>query len=307
MNAELHQFMRYLLYERNASSNTVDAYSNDLHQFYTFLSGGYEDERASGDADDDIAIDRITSDDIRSFIGFCFDSGFEKKSITRKIAALKSFFKYLYNNDIIRMNPAAAILFPKVEKKIPRFLYSEQVERVLTFPLKTFIDYRDRALLEVFYASGCRVSELSSADCVDAGLSKKTLRVFGKGAEERIAFLTGSSVQAISQYLGERAKKFNTITAPLFVNNNGGRLTVRGMFNIVVRRAGAAGIIIKVTPHTFRHSFATELLNNGADIRAVQEMLGHKNLSTTQIYTHTTKQRLQQVYNKYHPHSGGAE
>jgi site-specific recombinase XerD len=160
-------------------------------------------------------------------------------------------------------------------------------------------------MLEVFYSTGARVSELADADIDDIDFDNGTLRVTGKGSKERIVFLTDGSIRWIQQYFNERKKKFGSLTKPLFVNNNGGRLTVRGISFILEGRARATGIIGRISPHVLRHSFATELLNRGADIRAVQEMLGHKNLSTTQIYTHTTKERLKRIYEQYHPHAGG--
>ena len=308
MTGGIDLFMRYLEVERNASPRTIDSYNRDLMQFYRFLAGEKPDgedpppDPPAVEADIDLSL--ISTDDIREFMGSCFDRGLKKSSIRRKVASIKSFFKYLYNHDHIDHNPARRVLFPKAERNLPRFLYFEQVKQMLDFPLESFIDFRDMALLEVFYSSGVRVSELVSADIADFSPEKGRLKVRGKGSVERVAFLTEESGRRVRRYLEERRVKFGCLSEPLFVNNKGGRLTVRGAFHIVSGRARKASIVLKVSPHTFRHSFATELLNRGADIRAVQEMLGHRNISTTQIYTHTTRERLKAAYDRYHPHSG---
>ena len=305
---EIDHFMNYLHVEKNVSPRTVESYNKDLIQFYHFLlkavaSGSEAYEITASVRNDDVDISSITERDIRSFVEYCYDSSLKRKSIARKIASLKSFFKFLYNNDIIHNNPAHAILYPKKEKHLPTFLFYDQIKDLLDFETRTFLDYRDRALLETFYSSGCRVSELSGAMIADLDLEKGRLKVTGKGAEERIVFLTSSSLTALVAYLKEREKKFQVCQGSLFVNNRGRGISDRGIFDIVVKRSKRAGIFSRVSPHTLRHSFATEMLNEGADIRAVQEMLGHKNISTTQIYTHTTRERLRDVYRQFHPHS----
>jgi integrase/recombinase XerC len=291
---EIDRFLEYLRFERNAPEKTVRAYSTDLMQLYGFL--------AEEGGNDEVPLSSVTVDDLRAFIGHCHDIGMKKSSISRKIAAVKSFYKYLVNDGTLGASPASGLHFPRKEKKLPRFLYIEQVEKILAFPLEDFLDYRDRALLETFYSSGARVSELASADFNGYEPAGGALRVMGKGSVERIVFLTGSAVESIDAYMAERRKKFKSADGPLFVNARGGRISVRGIFDVVVRRSRESGVLVKVSPHTFRHSFATELLNRGADIRAVQEMLGHRSLSTTQVYTHTTKSRLQKLYRRCHPH-----
>jgi integrase/recombinase XerC len=309
---EIDLFMEHLLYERNASPQTARAYNEDLMQFYRFLLGDYGGtagkdyyETGADVRDGDVPVGSIGAEDLRSFIGYCHDRGLEKSSIKRKVAVLKSFFKYLYNNFHVTLNPARGISFPRGGRRLPSFLYLEQVEQMLIFPLEKFADFRDRAILETFYSTGARVSELAAADTGDLERRSGILRVMGKGARERGVFLTEGALKALAEYLAERGKKFGRAEGPLFVNNRGGRITERGIFNIVVKRAREAGLLRKVSPHTLRHSFATELMNRGADIRAVQEMLGHSSLSTTQVYTHTTKDRLKKVYRKFHPHAGG--
>ena len=305
---EIDHFMSYLQNEQNASSKTLEAYSRDLMQFSRFLCGEsearYEDyEITPGSRGDDVPVREITETDIRAFVEYTYDRGLTRSSIERKIAALKSFFSFLLNRDIIEKDPSRKVHYPKREKRLPGFLYLNQIEELLDFTCTGFLDYRDRALLETFYSSGCRVSELAFALTEDFDDESARLKVRGKGGDERIVFLTGPAVAAIREYLHHREARFGPAGARLFVNNRGKGISPRGIFSIVVKRSKAAGIFSRVSPHVLRHSFATEMLSRGADIRAVQEMLGHKNLSTTQIYTHTTRERLKRVYEQFHPHS----
>jgi len=310
MTAEIDHFLSYLANEKNSSEKTRESYGRDLLQFYRFLCGdcGKDIREKYGVRavveNDDIPVDRIGTDDITAFIEFLYDEGRKRSSIERKIATLRSFFGFLFNRGFIGTNPAARVGYPKKESRLPKFLHLNQIERLLDFELKGFIDFRDRAILETFYSTGARVSELCLADMADLDFDSGRLKVYGKGADERIVFLTAGTIDAIRGYLAERIKKFGSVSDPLFINNRGGRITVRGVYDIVAGRAREAGLVGRVSPHSLRHSFATELLNQGADIRAVQEMLGHKHLSTTQVYTHTTQARLRKVFEKYHPHSG---
>jgi site-specific recombinase XerD len=311
MNPEIDQFMGYLRNEHNASLHTIEAYSRDLKQFNRFLCGDTGDEifdryevRARVEKEDAV-VASISGEDITAFIEYSYDCGLKRSSIERRIASLKSFFNFLYNRGYIQKNPGVKVGYPKRESRLPRFLHLNQMESVFDFPLKTFIDFRDRAILEAFYSTGSRVSELCLADVVDVDFSSGRLKVMGKGSVERIVFLTEGTACMIRTYLLERKKKFGSADGPLFVNNRGKRITTRAVYDIVVKRARAAGLMDRISPHTLRHSFATELLDRGADIRAVQEMLGHKNLTTTQVYTHTTKERLKKVFEAFHPHASG--
>ncbi|MBP7738214.1 MAG: tyrosine-type recombinase/integrase [Spirochaetes bacterium] len=311
MTAEIEQFMQYLGSEKNSSAKTLEAYNRDLQRFYLFLCGDSGDgarekyEVRAAVVDDDVPILSITAEDITAFIEYSYDLGMKRSSIERRIATIRSFFTFLYNKSYIEKNPAVKIGYPKKESRLPKFLHLNQIEDLLDFDLATFIDFRDRAVLEAFYSTGARVAELCAADVADIDFESKRLKVTGKGAEDRIVFITEGTAAMLKRYFAERIRKFGALGEPLFINNRGGRITVRGVYDIVVKRARAAGILERVSPHTLRHSFATELLDRGADIRAVQEMLGHKNLSTTQVYTHTTKERLRKVFEKFHPHSGG--
>lgn len=294
MDHYIDKFMQYLIAEKNASPLTVESYGKDLHQFIEFLESVEQFP---------VTIATITSEHIRDFIDYCFEQGNELSTIGRKVATLKSFFKYLEFHNYIENNPAREIQYSKQNKFLPTFLTFDQIQKLTSFQCNTFSDYRDKALLEVFYSTGARVSEIAGANVEDCDCISKRLKVLGKGSKERIVFLNETAIVSLQKYFDERKKKFGTITQPLFVNNNGKRLTTRGIFFIIEKRATMAQLWKSVTPHVLRHSFATELLNRGADIKAVQDMLGHASISTTQKYTHTTTQRLKELYMKYHPHA----
>ncbi len=306
MEPEIDLFMTYLVAEKNNSPETLKAYNTDLIQFYRFLCG---DNISKNVPDygmvirDHVESKDITADDIRSFLEYIYDQNLKKSSIERKIASIKSFFKFLHSRNYISINPAQKIHYPRREKKLPRSLKLSDVDRILNFECDEFSDYRDMALLETFYATGCRVGELSGTDITHLDLESMRLRVTGKGKVDRITFLTPSACSALKHYLKFRSMVTGENEKALFVNYRGGRITTRGIYDIVIKRTRNAGVTSHVSPHTLRHTFATEVLNGGADIRAVQEMLGHQSLSTTQIYTHTTRDRLKKIYSDYHPHA----
>jgi len=305
----IDSFLDHISFEKNYSANTVVHYRKDLLQLVDFLTGNIKSEfKDYYELDCTICgsepvISTVSISDMRSFLEYCFDRGLKKSTLERKIAVLKSFFSYLHKNEIIQDNTAKKLTFPRKDKKLPKFLYLKEYDTLVDFEHDDFFDLRDKTILSLFYSTGARISELTDALISDLDLSSKRLKVKGKGSIERILFLTDESASLLKNYLKERDKKFKERSEYIFVNKNGKHISVKGIYNIVMKRAGAAGLSYKLSPHTLRHSFATELLNNGADIRAVQEMLGHKSLSTTQVYTHTTKSRLKKVYNQYHPHS----
>lgn len=308
---DIDRFMRYLESEKNASPRTVESYNRDLLQFCSFLSGTLEGATADAygiavPVDGAVpAVSRIVDADIMAFVEYCYDNGLERSSIARKLASIKSFFRFLFNNECIADNPARNVRLPRRDRALPHFLYLNQIDRLSDFPVERFIDFRDRALLSALYSTGARVTELVTADLVDVDMRAGTLRVSGKGSVQRVVFLADETIDFIKSYVAERVRRFGRADGPLFVNNRGTRITRRGVFHVLLQRAKRCGLLGKVSPHVFRHSFATELLNRGADIRAVQEMLGHRNLSTTQMYTHTTKERLRAAYDRFHPHAEG--
>jgi integrase/recombinase XerC len=308
MSIEIDGFISYLRYEKNSAIKTCGSYAQDLRQFMSFLLQYSNSNESRYDVSVscesfDVESQSINTSDITAFIEFLYDSGLKRSSIERKIASIKTFFKYLYHRNIIPDDPALNVRYPKKEKRLPKFFSDKQIGAIIDFDAENFTDCRDMALLETLYSTGARVSELSSADIESLDLDGGRLRVIGKGSKERLLFLTESAKKAIVKYLSKRTMAQTSVLGPLFINHRGGRLSVRAIYDITVRRGYSGGSIERVNPHSLRHSFATELLNNGADIRAVQEMLGHSSLSTTQIYTHTTTERLKRVHESCHPHA----
>jgi len=295
---ELYAF--FLKNEKNYSNYTIVSYRNDLIQFFNYLK-----------------LYRILKDDkieyvdrsvMRKYIVYLKKSNYSARSISRKISTVRSFFKFCLREGIIKVNPTINLITPKINKKLPYFLYLQEVNKLIETPLKnTIFGIRDRAILELLYGTGIRVGELVNLNICNIDLYEKTIIVFGKGSKERILPLGNPSIRAIQEYLTSRnlfEKKIfvnkNDLEA-LFLNRLGGRLTTRSIRRIIIKYMKMAGLNKKISPHVLRHSFATHLLEGGADLRSVQELLGHKSLSTTQIYTHITKERLKTIYKKSHP------
>lgn len=310
MYPAIDAFIEYISTGKNFSPKTSEEYQRDLAQLCDFLKG----ENLPGEFDGYYELDciiengepeisSITTADLRDFLDYCYQRGLKKSSIERKVASMRSFFMFLYRRDMIQANPAGKLVFPRRESRLPKFLYLREYESLMNFAADDFLSARDRALISLFFSTGARISELQSASIPELDLESGRLKVTGKGSVDRILFLTSESAECMKVYFKLRSGMFKDISGPLFINRFGERISVRGMYNIIIRRGKAAGLSHKLTPHTLRHSFATEMLNRGADIRAVQEMLGHSSLSTTQIYTHTTKERLKKVYENCHPHA----
>jgi site-specific recombinase XerD len=245
---------------------------------------------------------------MRKYIVYLKKSDYSARSISRKISTVRSFFKFCLREGIIKVNPTINLITPKIDKKLPYFLYLQEVNKLIETPLKnTIFGIRDSAILELLYGTGIRVGELVNLNICNIDLYEKTIIVFGKGSKERILPLGNPSIRAIKEYLSSR----NLFKKNIFVNKNdlealflnslGGRLTTRSIRRIIIKYMKMAGLKKKISPHVLRHSFATHLLGGGADLRSVQELLGHKSLSTTQIYTHITKERLNTIYKKSHP------
>lgn len=310
MLSALDAFINYILFEKNYADKTANAYRIDLLQLYDFLTGDVEESFKDYYELDVVLkngeplIPTVTVSDLRSFIEYCFEKNLKKSSLERKIAVLRSFFTFLLRRGFIDSDPSRKLIYPKREQRLPRFLYIKEYESLINFEVNNIFDARDKAILSMFYSTGARISEIRDAEMSDLDIQAGRLKVKGKGSDERLVFLTTESLNFLNEYFIERKRLFGEIKGAIFLNKNGGPLSVRGIYDLVMKRAAAAGLSHKITPHTLRHSFATEILNQGADIRAVQEMLGHKSISTTQKYTHTTKERLKKVYNKFHPHSG---
>ncbi len=282
--------------EKNASPFTIKSYENDINHFTHFL----ESENLHH-------IQAVDLHVARSYVSFLYDQGYERRTMTRKISAMRSFFRFLKREEIVSMNPFSGTRLPKNQQVLPRFLYEEEMEAIFAaFQKEKARDQRDLALFELLYATGMRVSEVCRVEVDDIHFDLKTVLIKGKGRKERYAPISKKALEAVAYYMGHARKKVCTLSpAPkqLFLNHQGKPLTERGVYYIVNRRAKELSETLHVSPHDIRHTFATHLLNRGADLRSVQELLGHEHLSTTQMYTHVTKERLREVYNGSHPRS----
>ena len=289
----LNDFKRYLEIERHASQYTLRNYLHDLRHFINYAVK----ENIATLEDVDIQL-------LRRYIASLLEEGFEKSSIARKLSALRSFYSYLIQVNIIAKNPLLTISSPKLTKRLPAFLSSDEVNKLIMTPdISTPLGMRDKAMLELLYASGLRVSEIASLDIVNVNLEEREVRVLGKGSKERITLMGKPAVNAIDCYLREGRPKLigQRSTDALFLNRYGRRLSKRSIQQTLSRYATAAGFTKRIFPHMIRHSFATHLLDGGADLRVVQELLGHVSLSTTQIYTHVTQTQARKVYLASHP------
>lgn len=293
----LADFLTHLGVEKNSSAQTVKAYREDLTQALDFLRNHLQKGSVEPPA--------WNSRTLRAFLAWLHEQGYAKSTIGRRLAAVRSFGKFLFRNGVLTSNPADAVRGPRQDKKLPHFLTAEDTRRLLAAPpAHTPLGRRDRAFLETLYSSGMRVSELVGLNLADVDLADGVAVVRGKGKKERLALLGDPATAALKTWLADRAKILaarGRDSPAVFLNHAGGRLTTRSVGRLLARHLKAAGLDPRTTPHTLRHSFATHMLDAGADIRGVQELLGHKSLTTTQVYTHVTTKRLQQSYHKAHP------
>ncbi|HQP09797.1 MAG TPA: tyrosine recombinase XerC [Candidatus Omnitrophota bacterium] len=284
MNRYLEKFISYLEIEKNYSPHTILNYQIDLESFFSFI-GQTPVESA----------DYLL---LRKFLAELRTKQYRPRTLTRKLSALRSFFRFLHREGFIQENPAVLLMSPKIDKTLPKFLTEEEVTRFIEAPsIKTISGKRDRAIFETLYSTGIRVSELVGLNIDHVDLIGNIAKVSGKGKKERIVPIGDRALEAIKDYLDNRKHS----SRALFLNKNGTRLSDRSVRNIVNKHITAVSATRNISPHVLRHSFATHLLNRGADLRSVQELLGHVNLSTTQIYTHVTTDRLKEVYDKAHP------
>jgi integrase/recombinase XerC len=284
-------FLRHLDRERNASPRTVEAYAEDLAQFTAYLDGTLGRPARPEDVDHLL---------IRGFLAELHGRGLKKTSSARKLAALRTFFRYLCREGRLSANPAKRLLTPRRERRIPSVLEEGQVERLLDVPGDGAAAVRARAILELLYATGIRCAELVALDTAELDLESRTLRVLGKGSKERVVLFGGRAREAVRAWLSVRPA-LRPASDALFLNARGGRLSDRSVRSLVAVRVKAVALERRCSPHTLRHSFATHLLTRGADLRAIQELLGHASLSTTQRYTHVDTRHLLEVYKKAHP------
>ncbi len=289
----LDQFLHYLIVEKGLSKNTIDAYGHDLTRFLDYL-------KEKGIAE----LRTVGKFDIRGFLLWLRRKNLSTKSIGRDLSAIRTFFKFLIQEGILETNPVEDLESPKVAKKLPEILSLKEIEQLLEQPdLKTALGIRDRAMLEMLYATGMRVSELTSLPTHQVNLEGGYVLLYGKGSKERVVPLGSEAMNWVTLYLGNArgslAKRKESPT--LFINRSGKGMSRQGFWKNLKDYARKAGLRKKITPHLLRHSFASHLLERGADLRSVQMMLGHVDISTTQIYTHVTGERLKKVHKQYHP------
>jgi integrase/recombinase XerC len=291
MTREIAGFLRYLDRERNASPHTIRAYAADLEQFQAHLA---EEMGRPGTLAD---VDHLL---IRAFLARMHRGGLKKVSAARKLATLRTFFRYLCREGILDRNPARALLSPRMERRIPAHLEENEIAGLIEVPGDTDSALRARAILEMLYATGIRCAELVGLDIGDLDLEARTVLVLGKGSKERIVPFGQPAGAALRAYLVVRAKASRRSQA-VFLNARGGRLTDRSVRHIVSHRVKQVALTRRMSPHSLRHSFATHLLERGADLRSIQELLGHASLSTTQRYTHVNARHILDIYKKTHP------
>ena len=294
----IEDFKTYLSVEKNFSEHTLAAYDSDIVSYILWL--------------DNVSCTNVDFNKLREYLHFIQRFDYKKTTIARKVASIRTFYKFLFRERYIDSNPALSLSAPKRPKSLPKFLTPEEVEQILNnVKIETPAGFRNRVILELLWATGMRISELSNLNFGDLNLDENEIRVFGKGAKERIVLVSDRAKGYLVQYINSARKliapEYNTNEinddTPLFINNTGYRLqnkTVRKVINEIVEKIELPK---KVTPHVFRHSFATKLIENGADLRVVQELLGHAGISNTQIYTHISMKHMKDVYEAAHPHS----
>lgn len=304
MKEDIQSFLNYLRVEKGFSSNTTLAYENDLSQLSRFATERANQKTITG-------WESFSRDDMLGYLLNLKERNYAVTTVARKVAAAKSFFGFLVSEGKIKTNPMDDISSPKVGKALPDTLSVSQVRELIAQPAKaeTPEAKRDQAMLELLYASGMRVSEMVSLDLTDIDTASGYVRPFGKGKKERLVPIYPGAAHLIDEYINDVRPRFvrNNLEKALFVNQRGDRLTRQGLWQILRGYARRAGLEHRVTPHTLRHSFATHMLNGGADLRSVQELLGHANISTTQIYTHLTSDHIRQAYDKAHPRAKAKE
>jgi integrase/recombinase XerC len=295
----LEEFLNHMRVEKSASNKTLLAYKTDLSQFFNFVS------RKQGIDGKDISKEFLNHRMVRQYLAAMQESGLKRSTVARRLAALRSFVKFLCRENILQDNPLSVVTTPRQDKNLPKFLYPPEVELLMNAPeLSTALGKRDKAILETIYAAGLRVSELVGLDIKDIDYEEELIKVKGKGGKERIIPLGSKAKEALILYIQrgraylENNKQKNNA---LFLNRFGDRLSARGVRNILNKYVDKLAINQKISPHALRHSFATHMLNEGADLRSVQEFLGHVNLSTTQIYTHLTRDRIKSIHKNTHP------
>ena len=292
MRNDILKFIEEIKYEKNYSDLTVNGYLKDLDLFLEFLN---ENNIKSYNS--------IEYSDIRLFINYLYENKYNNKTISRHISSLRSFFKYLKNNNIIKNNPMTLVSNPKLEKKLPKYLNYNDIEKLLTaYDINNYLGIRNSLILEMLYSTGIRVGEIVNIELSNVSIIDKTIKISGKGNKERIVYFGSRCLELFKLYLKNSYNKININNLKyLFLSKTGKQISDREIRKIVDDAAIIAGIDMKISPHVLRHTFATHMLSEGGDLRSVQELLGHENLSTTQVYTHLTNERIRNVYLNAHP------
>jgi len=295
MEETLAEYLRHLALEKNASAHTVKSYREDLTQALEFFRQKLASQSPGPE--------RLTTRLLRGYLAWLHEQGYAKTTVARRLAAVRSWCRFMCRQGTLEANPADGLRGPRQNRNLPHFLTEDDLARLLqTPPADTPLGLRDRAILETLYSAGLRVSELTGLDLGDVDLDSGLATVRGKGKRERIALLGPQALEALKQWLtGRQALARPRSKAAVFLNKNGTRLTARSVGRLLEKYLALAGLDPETSPHTLRHSFATHLLDRGADIRSVQELLGHRSLGTTQIYTHVTTTRLHDSYQQAHP------
>lgn len=288
---DINEFLTYLKIDKKYSLNTINAYKNDLEKYYKYMKNNKK------------TIDTITRKDIEGYLKHLNEEKLSMSTISHNISTIRSFYKFLAIDKNLKNSPIELIELPKLKKRIPKVLSEEDINKLLTIKCNNNFDVRNKAMLELMYSTGVRVSELVNLTIYDIDLAEDVIKVFGKGSKERIVPLGDMALESLKDYLKvrkEMLKKENNDF--LFLNNHGKKLTRQGFFKIIKNIAREKNIKTEFSPHTLRHSFASHLLKYGADLRSIQELLGHSDLSTTQIYTHIENDTKKDIYHKSHPH-----
>ena len=295
----IEEFIKFIQFEKGLSSNTISAYKNDLKQYFDFLKKINK------------TIHNVSPEDLTEFLWQLKQNNLSSNSIYRKSSCLTQFYKFLLSEGLTTNNPTEFLIKPKLQKKLPQVLTVEEVDRLLNYiPKKKFNDIRNKAMIELLYATGLRVSELVNLKFDQVDLQNKFIRVIGKGGKERIVLLNKKSIEALKEWLKVREKKFSGKLSSgydsyIFLSKLGKPISRIDFWEQLKNYVKNAGILKNVSPHTLRHSFATHMLKYGADLRVVQELLGHSDISTTQIYTQVDRKHLKEIHKKYHPRGWG--
>ncbi len=293
----VNEYASYLLYQKNYSKETIDSYTRDINKFLDFMNN------------ENYTLNSVDSTLIRNFLAHETLDGISKRSNARRVIALRQFYEYLVKNNYVEFNPFIIISTPKVDKKLPEFMYLEEINNLfeLNSQRKDFLMHRDQAIIELLFSSGLRVSELVNLTLQDLNLKERMMRIVGKGNKERIVPFSLKTQKTLSVYLENTRKQLisdsgNMIgTNYVFLNSRGEKLTTRGVEYILQEIENKTGVTLSLHPHKFRHSFATHLLNQGLDLRTIQELMGHASLSSTQVYTHVSNQKMHDEYEKAFP------